>query len=48
MDHPGARGVGPMMVTMLIKNTLCSAYRRGGEGAGIESMVWDAATVRGH
>jgi hypothetical protein len=37
-----------MTVTMLIKNTLSSAHRRGGEGAGIGSMGWDAPTVQGH
>jgi methylenetetrahydrofolate dehydrogenase (NADP+)/methenyltetrahydrofolate cyclohydrolase len=45
---PVPGGVGPMTVTMLIKNTLSSAHRRGGEGAGIGSMGWDAPTVLGH
>ncbi|TXT35102.1 MAG: methylenetetrahydrofolate dehydrogenase (NADP+) / methenyltetrahydrofolate cyclohydrolase [Comamonadaceae bacterium] len=36
---PGARCVGPMTVTMLIKNTLSSAHRLGGEGAGIGSIA---------
>jgi methylenetetrahydrofolate dehydrogenase (NADP+)/methenyltetrahydrofolate cyclohydrolase len=45
---PVPGGVGPMTVTMLIKNTLSSAHRRVGEGAGIGSMGWDAPTVQGH
>ena len=45
---PVPGGVGPMTVTIVIKNTLSSAHRRGGEGAGIGSMGWDATTVRGH
>lgn len=45
---PVPGGVGPMTVTMLIKNTLSSAHRRGGEGAGIGSLGWDAPTVQGH
>ena len=45
---PVPGGVDPVTVAMLIKNTLSSARRRGGEGVGIGSMGWDAATVRGH
>ena len=45
---PAPGGVGPMTVPMLIKNTLSSMHRRGGEGAGIGSMGWDAPTVYGH
>jgi methylenetetrahydrofolate dehydrogenase (NADP+) / methenyltetrahydrofolate cyclohydrolase len=45
---PVPGGVGPMTVTMLIKNTLSSAQRRGGVGEGIGSMGWDAPTVHGH
>jgi methylenetetrahydrofolate dehydrogenase (NADP+)/methenyltetrahydrofolate cyclohydrolase len=45
---PVPDGVGPLTVTMQIKNTQGSAHRLGGDGAGIGLMGWDAPTVQGH
>jgi methylenetetrahydrofolate dehydrogenase (NADP+) / methenyltetrahydrofolate cyclohydrolase len=39
---PVPGGVGPMTITMLIKNTLNSARRSAGLGSGIGSLGWDA------
>lgn len=43
---PVPGGVGPMTVTMLIRNTLNSAMRLAGEGPGVGADGWDAPTTQ--